>query len=68
MQRKYGKVKKIVVVGDNQQTDILGAYNFGWESVLVTTGVSKDPSVKANYTCNTVLQAFSKYGIYDKNI
>lgn len=41
MTNKFGKVEKIVMIGDNEETDILGAYNFGWESVLVTTGISK---------------------------
>lgn len=41
MEQKYGSVRKIVVIGDNEDTDIVGAHNYGWESVLVTTGVSK---------------------------
>jgi len=41
MTNKFGKVEKIVMIGDNEDTDILGAYNYGWESVLVTTGISK---------------------------
>jgi len=30
MAKKYGKVKKIVMIGDNEDTDILGAFNYGW--------------------------------------
>jgi len=41
MDKKYGKVKKVVMIGDNEDTDIKGAYNFGWESILVLIGVSK---------------------------
>lgn len=55
MRNKYGKVRKIVMIGDNEDTDILGAYRYGWESILVTTGVSKDPSAMATYTCETIL-------------
>lgn len=66
MARKYGKVRKIVMVGDNEDTDILGAYNYGWESILVKTGVSEEVSEKANYTCDTLLEGLSKYGIQPK--
>ena len=30
MEEKYGKVKKIVMIGDNEATDILGAHRVGW--------------------------------------
>lgn len=66
MEEKYGSVRKIVVIGDNEDTDIVGAHNFGWESVLVTTGVSKEKSLRANHTCETVLEALAKYGIHPK--
>ena len=55
--KKYGAIKKFVMVGDNEQTDILGAHNYGWDSVLVTTGVSKDVSPLATYTRKDVLEA-----------
>jgi ribonucleotide monophosphatase NagD (HAD superfamily) len=29
------------MIGDNLDTDIKGAYNYGWKSVLVRTGVSQ---------------------------
>lgn len=54
------------MVGDNEDTDILGAYNYGWESILVKTGVSEEVSEKANYTCDTLLEGLSKYGIQPK--
>lgn len=37
----YGNVEKMVMIGDNEETDIKGAKNFGWESILVLTGVTK---------------------------
>ena len=30
MEKHYGKVKKIVMLGDNEKTDIIGANNVGW--------------------------------------
>ncbi|CAK9438433.1 uncharacterized protein LODBEIA_P26570 [Lodderomyces beijingensis] len=34
--------KKIYMVGDNPESDIKGAHDHGWESVLLRTGVYKD--------------------------
>lgn len=34
--------KKIYMVGDNPESDIKGANDNGWESVLLRTGVYKD--------------------------
>jgi ribonucleotide monophosphatase NagD (HAD superfamily) len=28
--KKYGRIKKMVMIGDNEETDIKGAYNVGW--------------------------------------
>ncbi len=33
---------KIYMIGDNPYSDIIGANKFGWESILVRTGVFKD--------------------------
>lgn len=44
MEKVWGKVNKIVMIGDNEATDIVGAHNYGMESVLVMTGISKHPS------------------------
>ena len=44
MEKHYGKVKKIVMLGDNERTDIVGANKVGWESVLIKTGVTMHDS------------------------
>ena len=51
MEEKYGKVRKIVMIGDNEATDILGAHRVGWESILVKTGVTKHNSELATHSC-----------------
>jgi len=35
-------IKKVFMVGDNPASDIIGGYNYGWETALVRTGVYKD--------------------------
>ncbi|ODV95848.1 hypothetical protein PACTADRAFT_2155 [Pachysolen tannophilus NRRL Y-2460] len=35
-------LKKVFMVGDNPESDIIGTNNYGWESILVRTGVFKD--------------------------
>jgi ribonucleotide monophosphatase NagD (HAD superfamily) len=45
------------MIGDNIDTDIEGAYNYGWKSVLVTTGVSKHNTHKANHMCSNLEKA-----------
>ena len=32
------KIKKFVMIGDNNDTDILGANIHGWDSIMVMTG------------------------------
>ena len=44
LERKYGKVRNMVMVGDNEATDIIGAHRVGWESIMVKTGVTKHDS------------------------
>lgn len=34
--------KKVFMVGDNPESDIVGANNYGWDSILLRTGVFKD--------------------------
>lgn len=63
LQNLYGKVKKIVMVGDNEDTDIKGAHNFGWESILVPTGVTKHPTGLATHSVSSLKEGLSKYGI-----
>lgn len=54
MERLYGPSNRYVMIDDNIDTGIVGAYNYGWQSVLVTTGVSKHSTTKANHVCRTV--------------
>ncbi|OWB72798.1 hypothetical protein B5S31_g2520 [[Candida] boidinii] len=39
---KINPFKKVYMIGDNPASDIIGANNYGWESILVKTGVYKD--------------------------
>lgn len=53
---------KVYMVGDNPASDIMGANNYGWESLLVRTGVYRDedlPNIVAHpkYTFDHVGQA-----------
>lgn len=38
------------MVGDNTESDIRGAVDYGWSSALVRTGVYKDHNGPPNYT------------------
>ncbi|KAI8911657.1 putative mitochondrion protein, partial [Gorgonomyces haynaldii] len=50
---------QIIAVGDNPQSDIVGAKQFGWKSVLVRTGVWKegDESGNPDLIVNSIQQA-----------
>lgn len=53
-------VDTVFMVGDNQYSDIRGANNFGWESVLVETGVYRPHDklfTRPSYICKDVLDA-----------
>lgn len=45
------------MIGDSIDTDIVGAYNYGWKSVLVKSGVSLHETEKANYSCFNLEEA-----------
>lgn len=49
------------MVGDNEDTDILGAYNYGWDSILVKTGVTKHDSPMATHNCEKLMEGLRKY-------
>lgn len=51
------------MLGDNEATDIKGADRVGWESVLITTGVTKHESKIATYTVSSLPEALAKYGL-----
>ena len=59
--KKFGTIKNIVMVGDNEATDIIGAHKAGWESIMVKTGVTKHDSQYATHNCDTLLEGFHKY-------
>ena len=45
------------MIGDTIETDIEGAYNYGWKSVLVKSGVSLHETEKANFSCLNLEEA-----------
>lgn len=54
------------MVGDNPASDIAGERNFGWESILVRTGVfrGKDNDLEhpATYVAKDVLVSVTSFG------
>lgn len=54
------------MVGDNPASDIAGARNFGWESILVRTGVFRgednDSNHPATYVAKDVLVSVTPFG------
>lgn len=42
------------MIGDNEETDIKGAKNYGWESILVLSGVSKKSTGLATHTVSSL--------------
>lgn len=53
-------IDEIYMVGDNQHSDIRGANDYGWKSVLVRTGVYQDgdPMItNPTFVCDDVLDA-----------
>ena len=47
----FGESDNYIMIGDNIETDIEGAYNYGWQSILVQSGVSLHETEKANFSC-----------------
>lgn len=57
------KVDKVFMIGDNQNSDIMGANGKGWESVLLRTGVYKNGDkmfTKPTYIEDNVLSAVER--------
>jgi ribonucleotide monophosphatase NagD (HAD superfamily) len=50
----------MVMIGDNEGSDILGAYQAGWESILVKTGVAKHDSQYATINAENILDGLHK--------
>ncbi|CDO94966.1 unnamed protein product [Kluyveromyces dobzhanskii CBS 2104] len=60
---KASPFEKVYMVGDNPASDIIGAFNYGWESCLVRTGVFSDGDklpCKPTMIVDNVLQAVIK--------
>lgn len=58
---KDSPFEKVYMVGDNPESDILGANNYGWESMLLRTGVYKDQNwnhIIAQPTCGVFDDVF----------
>lgn len=49
------------MIGDNEGSDILGAYNSKWDSILVKTGVTKHDSKMATINCDNIKEGVLKY-------
>lgn len=45
------------MIGDNLDTDIEGAYNYGWKSILVETGVSLHTNNKVGHLSKDLKEA-----------
>ncbi len=56
------KVERVIMIGDNPETDILGAVEIGWESVLLMTGVHKKRPFVAEptFVAENLLEAVEK--------
>ncbi|QEU62442.1 hypothetical protein KDRO_F03700 [Kluyveromyces lactis] len=60
---KSSPFEKVYMVGDNPASDIIGAFNYGWESCLVRTGVFADGDklpCKPTMIVDNVLEAVTK--------
>lgn len=68
---KDSHLKSVYMVGDNPASDIIGGYNYGFETGLVRTGVYKDgdqlpckPTIIADDVLEVVSQALKRMGLY----
>jgi HAD superfamily hydrolase (TIGR01456 family) len=64
-------MKEVFMVGDNPASDIIGAYNYGWNTCLVKTGVYKDgdklpckPTIIGDNVLHVVTDAVKKVGLW----
>ena len=61
LEESYGPIEKVVMIGDNEQSDIEGAHRIGWESILVKTGVNKGDSEIATINSSDILEGIRVY-------
>lgn len=67
---KGSHIKQVFMVGDNPASDIIGGYNYGWNTALVRTGVYRDgdqlpckPTVIADDVYGAVYQGIKHLGL-----
>jgi ribonucleotide monophosphatase NagD (HAD superfamily) len=46
----------MIMIGDNEYTDIVGAYNAGWDSILVRSGVTFHESKIATVNAMSIFE------------
>lgn len=51
----------MVMIGDNEGSDIVGAYNSSWDSILVKTGVGCHDSEFATINADNILEGIYEY-------
>lgn len=51
----------MVMVGDNEGSDIIGAYQSGWDSIMVKTGVARHDSKYATVNAENILVGIEEY-------
>lgn len=56
-----GKTNKYVMIGDTPDTDIKGAYENGWDSILLKSGLAMEDSKLANVSCTNLLDGILAY-------
>ena len=61
LEEMYGTVEKVVMVGDNVESDIAGVKELGWDSILVKTGVAKEDYDKATVNAENIWEGISQY-------
>lgn len=44
LEKTYGTIDKMVMIGDNVEADIVGPHKMGWDTILVKSGVAKEDS------------------------
>ena len=51
----------MIMIGDNEHSDIIGAYNAGWDSILVRSGVTYHESKIATVNAMGIYEGLEKY-------
>lgn len=51
----------MVMIGDNEHSDIIGAFESNWDSILVKTGVAKLDSPIATINAENISEGIQDY-------